>query len=253
MASTTQVRLETAGRRATVTFFTQGGLNVMSTAFLNALGAVVDQIAANHDIWTAVFRGEGRAFLAGADIKEMSGFDISAASEFSHKGLTVLDKLAALSPITVASINGAALGGGCEVALACDFRLAVRDARIGLPETTLGLIPGWGGIRRLPALVGLATARRLLFSGAALDGAAAAGIGLVDRVVDSPDQLGDAVDEWLAQFDRGAPQAAALAKRALRTGEETAAFADCFARDDGKEGMAAFLAKRPARWTEVRR
>lgn len=253
MSKQTQVRLETTGHRSTVTFFTEAGLNVMSSAVLDSLSAAVNRLAGNADVWSVVFRAEGKAFLAGADIKQMSGFDASSALEFSKKGNAVMDRIAGLDAITVAAIQGPALGGGCELALACDFRIAVKDARIGVPETTLGLIPGWGGTKRLPQIVGPALARRLIFSGVALEAEVAAKVGLVNIVVDGAAQLDAAVDAWLKEFAGGGPRAIGLAKRATRTGEESAAFADCFTAAESREGMTAFIEKRSPGWTEERR
>lgn len=253
MSRETQVRLEHAGHRATITFFTEGGINVLSLSTIDALGELLDQIDDRDDVWSVVVRAEGKAFLAGANIKEMAPFDPAQAADLSRRGNAVMDKLANLDAITVAAIHGAALGGGCEVTLACDFRVAVADAKIGLPEVTLGLIPGWGGTKRMPKLVGLAAAKRLLFSGEALRAADAVALGLIDRVVETADGLEGAVGEWISQFTRGGPRAIAQVKQALRTGDESAAFAECFDGLESREGMGAFVEKRAARWTEESR
>lgn len=250
MSRDTQVRVDVKGKRATITFFTEAGLNVLSLATIDALGAAIDTIATNPNVWSVVLCGEGKVFLAGANIKEMAPFDSAAGKDLSQRGNAVMNKLAALNAITVARVHGVALGGGCEVALACDFRIASADAKLGVPEVTLGLIPGWGGTQRLPALVGLSKARRLLFSGEALKAADAVDIGLVDCVAETADALDGAVNEWLASFNRGGPMAIAQVKAALRTHDEPTAFAGCFGRDESREGMGAFMEKRAANWTE---
>lgn len=253
MSNETQVRLEQTGHRATITFFTEAGINVLSLSTINALGKLLDQLAERDDVWSVVVRAEGKAFLAGANIKEMAPFDPAMAADLSRRGNAVMNKLANLDAITVAAIHGAALGGGCEVTLACDFRVAVADAKIGVPEVTLGLIPGWGGTKRLPKLIGLPAAKRLLFSGEALKAADAKAIGLVDRVVETADGLDGAVSEWISQFTRGGPRAIAKVKQSLRTGDEPAAFAECFDGPESREGMGAFVEKRAAKWTEESR
>lgn len=253
MPHETQVRLDQIGHRATITFHTDGGLNVLSSATIDALGGVLSQLVDRRDVWSVVVRAEGKAFLAGANIKEMAAYDPASATELSRRGHAVMNRLAHMDALTVAAIHGAALGGGCEVALACDFRIAVADARIGTPEVTLGLIPGWGGTQRLPALIGLPAARRLLYSGEAIRAADAARLGLIDRVVESADGLDGAVNEWMSVFARGGPRAIARVKQAMRTGDESAAFAECFDGRESREGMGAFVEKRAAPWTEEAR
>ncbi len=136
------------------------------------------------------------------------------------------------------------------MALACDFRIATANVKIGLPETSLGLIPGWGGTKRSLALLGPSCARRLVFSATPLSAEVAARIGLVDEVVAEGTELDQAVDDWIGRFGRGGPRAIGLAKRALLTGDETECFAECFAGEESAEGMAAFVEKRPADWME---
>ena len=184
MSNITEVKVAVDGCRASLTFTSESGLNVSSRETLARLAHGVETLAGNPAVRLTVVRAEGKVFLAGADIKEMSGFDADRAREFSVFGNRTMDSLALLPSITVAAIQGAALGGGCEIALACDFRIAVKSAKIGLPETTLGLIPGWGGTKRALRLLGPSRARRLIFGGAMLSAQDALEIGLIDELGD---------------------------------------------------------------------
>lgn len=248
MSNETLSNLTVDGSLATITIATEGGLNVMSSPAMTRLGDVVGQVAKNPAIRFTVLRAEGKVFVAGADIKEMTAFDAAAARAFGELGSGVCDAIAALPSITVAAIQGAALGGGCEIALACDFRIAVANAKIGLPETTLGLLPGWGGIPRAAKIAGEGVAKRLIFSGAPVSADEALNIGLVDQVLADQAALDEAVKNLRASFAKGSPTAIALVKRALRDGQDVAAFAACFTGPESREGMTAFVEKRPAVW-----
>ena len=248
--SNTQVRTEIDGSCATLTFFTEEGINVMSAATLGLLREALATVRENKEVRETVIIGEGKVFAAGADIKAMSQFQPDDARAYGQLGQDVLNEIEGMPSITIAALNGAALGGGLELALACDFRIAVKSAKIGLPETSLGLVPGWAGIFRLTKLVGPSHAKRMFLS--ALPVAAEEGIafGLVDDVVSGAEDLPSRVDAFCKSFRRGAPEAIALAKRAFNDGDDIAAFADCFTTEDAKEGIAAFVGKRPARWME---
>lgn len=248
--SKTQIQTNIDGSHATVTLATEEGLNVLSTDVLYALGAAIAKIRKDSLVRTTVVQAKGKVFVAGADIKEMAGFKPDQAHEYATLGQSVMNDLASLPSITVAAINGAALGGGLELALACDFRVAVRTAKLGLPEVTLGLIPGWGGVLRLTNLVGPSQAKRVFLSGNPLSGEDALQIGLVDEVINSPEDLQSRVAAFGKSFHKASPAAVALAKRAARDHDETAAFVDCFRQKEFREGMAAFAEKRPASWME---
>jgi enoyl-CoA hydratase len=248
--SSTQVQFKTEGSHATITFCTDGGVNLLSADVLHSFGAVVARVRKDPHIRTTAIQAEGKVFIAGADIKEMADFTPDQAREYAMLGQGMLNDLAALPCITVAAIQGAALGGGLELALACDFRLAVKSAKLGCPEAALGLIPGWGGIVRLTKLVGPAHAKRLFFSANPVSGEDAAAWGLVDELVNSPEDLGHRVAAFCKSFRRASPAAVALAKRASRDFDDLSAFAECFATKDSREGMAAFFEKRPASWME---
>jgi len=248
MSSETGIDLAVDGTRATATFRTERGINVMSLSVLECLGEVVEALGAKRDVRFCTLKAEGKVFIAGANIKEMSGFTPEDGKHLSTRGNEVLDALAALPCITVAAINGAALGGGCEIALACDFRIAVASAKIGLPETNLGLIPGWGGIRRMARVVGPQVARRLVFGGVPISADQAKACGLVDEVVASPEELDPAVEDLFKGLMRGGPHAIGMAKRVLLGGDEPEAFCECFTVEQSREGMGAFVEKRAAAW-----
>lgn len=248
MGDVTRVRMTSEGSRATVTISTDGGINVLSATALKELGGVVNALAGDSRIRFTVFRAEGKVFVAGADIKEMSGFDAQAARSYGELGSRVLDAIEALPSVTVAALQGAALGGGCELAMACDFRIATSQVKIGMPETTLGLVPGWGGIPRALRLLGEPAAKRLIFSGVPVTADEALALGLVDEVVSDAASLNEAVGRWFQRFSRGGPMAISGVKRALRDGQPLSAFADCFARAESREGMAAFAEKRNPNW-----
>ncbi len=248
MASNTIARVTFDGHLATVTIATEGGLNVMSSAAIAQLGKVIDEVAENREIRFAVIRAEGKVFVAGADIREMMEYDADSAQDFGELGSAVCDAIEALPCITVAAIHGAALGGGLEIALATDFRIATVNAKISLPETTLGLIPGWGGVPRACLLAGVSAATRLIFGGVPISAEEAKSIGLVDEVVPDVGALDDAVKALRASLAKGSPTAIAMVKQALCDGDDVGAFADCFNGPESREGMAAFTEKRPAKW-----
>lgn len=248
--SKTQVRVKIDGAQATITFFTEEALNVLSPDVLHSFGAAVAKVRKDPNVRTTVIQAEGKVFLAGADVKVMANYSAEDARKYGSDGQGVFNDLAALPSITVAAINGAALGGGLELVLACDFRIAVKSAKLGLPETSLGLIPGWGGIPRLTKLVGPSRAKRLYLSSMPVSADDAVTFGLVDEVVNSVEDLAPRVAAFCKTFKRASPAAVALAKRASRDMDDLTAFADCFEKKDSREGIAAFLEKRPASWME---
>jgi enoyl-CoA hydratase len=246
----TTIELTTDGPRANLTLRAENGVNVLGPEVMTRMGDLIEEIREQKGIRWTVLQAEGKVFAAGADIKKMSAFKPADARAYGTLGQRVIDALESLPCVTIAALNGAALGGGCEVALGCDFRIAVRNARIGLPEVSLGLIPGWGGIMRLSDLIGPARAKRLFLSADVVTAEDGLPWGLVDELVDSADALPAAVDAFCKSFMKGAPAANALAKRAFADGDDLAAFADCFTTEDAPEGMNAFIEKRKARWME---
>lgn len=248
--SKTQVHTNIDGSYATITFSTEEGLNVLSTDGLYSFGAAIAKVRKDPNVRFTAIQAKGKVFIAGADIKEMAAFKPDQAHEYATLGHSVMNDLATLPSLTVAAVQGAALGGGLEVALACDFRVAVKSAKLGLPELTLGLIPGWGGIGRMTNLIGPAKAKRMYLSTNPVSGEDALEIGFVDEIVNSLEDLPHRLAAFFKSFQKASPAAVALAKRAARDHDETSAFVDCFRNKDSREGMAAFAEKRPANWME---
>jgi enoyl-CoA hydratase len=202
-----------AGRVATLTLNRPEVRNAIDLALVDAMHAALGGLEARADVHALVFRGAGgKAFAAGADIAELRERRRDDAMKGINGGLFA--RVERFPRPTVAAIEGFALGGGCELALACDFRVASESSKFGQPEVTLGILAGAGGTRRLPALVGLASARRLLFSGTLIDAAEALRIGLVDRVVPDGD-VDRAVADLLAPILSAAPEAVRQTKAAL--------------------------------------
>lgn len=244
----TQLNLRIDGAIARAKFVTDGGLNVLSSTTLDRVQAVADEVRRSRSVRVLVLAATGKVFVAGANIKELAGLDSAGAAAIARKGIQAFDALADLSCVTIARLHGAALGGGFELTLACDFRFALKDAKIGLPESSLGLIPGWHGIKRVHALAGPQTARKLAFSAAPISAHAGLGLGLIDEVADDEAALDAMIADRVEALRRASPHAIAQIKRVLRGSDDVQAFADCFTHPDGPEGMAAFVEKRPARW-----
>ncbi len=234
-------------------------LNALSTPTLRELDGVLDEVGADPVVGAVVLTGAGeRSFVAGADIKEFEDLSSAgAACQFALHGQAVLNKIESLDRPVIAAINGYALGGGCELAMACDIRLAADTARFGQPEINLGIIPGFGGTQRLARLVGRGSAKLLCLTGESVDATEALRMGLVDRVVPAADLLDEA--RALARtLCSKAPVAIALIKRAIQVGlegtlrdglaYEAAQFGLVFDTQDRREGVSAFLAKRKPDW-----
>ena len=229
-------------------------LNALNTTILGELNAFVDSIDPDKTR-VLVITGEGKAFVAGADISEMAHLSEEEGLAFGRFGASVFKKIEDLPFPVIAAVNGFALGGGCELAMACDIRIASKKARFGQPEVGLGIIPGFSGTYRLPKLVGQGIAKELIYTGRMIDADEALSVGLVNRVVE-PEELARAVDATIAAILKNAPIAVSYAKTCINENydldiDESLAlenqyFAKCFATADQKEGMAAFLNKRKA-------
>lgn len=228
-------------------------LNALNTAVLEELDEAMDMIKKDEDIHIVIITGEGRAFVAGADISEMKDMNMFQARAFAEKGLSVFRKIELMEKPVIAAVNGFALGGGCELSMCCDIRIASEKAKFGQPEVGLGIIPGFAGTQRLARLVGLGRAKELIFTTDMINAEEAYRIGLVNKVV----PLDDLMDEALAMANKIAEKgqiAVRFSKTAMNKGIETDLetgmsiekdlFGLCFATEDQKEGMEAFLGKR---------
>jgi enoyl-CoA hydratase/carnithine racemase len=230
-----------------------GKVNSLSTALLGQLRTAIADLAADLP-GAVVVRGNDRMFAAGADISEFAGPD--EAATIGAAFLDALNALADLPRATVAAVNGYALGGGCELALACDFRIAADTSRFGQPEILLGIIPGGGGTQRLARLIGPARAKDLVFTGRQVGAEEALAIGLVDRVVPADDLHAEAL-AYAGQLAGGAVLAQALAKRAIDRGLditldgglglEQQLFVEVFRTDDSQTGVASFREHGPGK------
>ncbi|MCL6636561.1 MAG: enoyl-CoA hydratase/isomerase family protein [Alicyclobacillus sp.] len=250
----TRVVVQHEGPVAVLTLNREQQLNALDEALLSELSGHLRALADDPGVRAVVLCGRGRAFAAGADIAAMQPLGPAAAERFARLGQAVFQQIERLPKPVIALIHGYALGGGLELALACDLRIAAHGAQLGQPEIRLGILPGFGGTQRLPRLVGRGRALQLLLTGERITADAALEMGLVNEVV-APDALyttGLARARQLAELP---PLALAWLKRAVYEGTEldlarglsleAALFGLCFATHDQKEGMAAFLAKRP--------
>ena len=253
------IKTEMEDRLAVVTINRPDSLNALNIAVLRELSMTIEHLSMAADVGAIILTGAGeRAFVAGADIKEMVGLSSLEMRAFSEAGRRLGDAIAACNKPILAAINGYALGGGCELALACDIRIASERAKLGQPEVNIGIIPGFGGSQRLPRLVGLGWASEIIYTGDAIDAATAERIGLVNRVVPA-DRLLDETRALARKILEKSPAAISLAKACLRASMEmplsagldleTAAFAVVGSTHDKEEGMRAFIEKRKPTWT----
>ena len=249
----TRVELTHGNDISRVRFSSENGIHVLSNATRAELRDAIEQIEQRPECRVVVFEAEGRTFIAGADIRELQGLSASEAEALSRDTQALFGRIEALQPATVAAIHAACAGGGFELTLACDLRFAATSAKIGLPEVTLGLIPGFGGTVRMPTLFGPAIARHVMLRGELLPAEEALQLGLVTRVW-SDDAFRDEVESQLPLLVSRSPGAIRVVKRLLHTGEEAdyvreaQAFGECFESPDGIEGVNAFLEKREAKW-----
>lgn len=229
-------------------------LNALNTTILGELNAFIDELDTN-TTRVLIITGEGKAFVAGADIAQMSNLNAEEGYQFGKFGATVFKKIEDLPIPIIAAVNGFALGGGCELAMACDIRIASQKASFGQPEVNLGIIPGFSGTYRLSKLVGQGIAKELIYTGNRIMADEALRIGLVNKVV-APEELLDATLTMAESILTSAPIAVRLAKKCINENYDLNAcdaielenkyFSECFATADQKEGMAAFLGKRKA-------
>jgi enoyl-CoA hydratase/carnithine racemase len=249
------VRLEVADRIGTLRL-ERPPMNALNEQVQEELRAAATEAASRDDVRAVVVYGGPDVFAAGADIKEMAQMSYVDMAARASALSSAFDTVARIPKPVVAAITGYALGGGCELALACDWRVAAESAKLGQPEITLGIIPGAGGTQRLARLIGPARAKDLIMSGRFIAADEALAIGLVDRVVPAPDEVYPAAVELVRGYATGPAQALRAAKLAIDGGLEldlasglaweSQLFAALFATDDRREGMEAFIGKRKA-------
>lgn len=255
----TRLRVEREGAIATVTLDRPEVLHALDAVMFDELERAFAALTADASVRVILLTGSGeRAFAAGADIRALAHTDSASGRAASERGQQVFLEIERCGKPVIACVNGVALGGGCELALACTFRIASDRAKLGLPELKLGLIPGYGGTQRLPRLIGRSAALRLMLTGAAVDAAEALRLGLVDEVVSAGELMtrARAIAESIAAM---APLAISAVVQAVARGEglpvedamrvEAEIFGKLCGTADKREGLEAFLEKRAPKWT----
>lgn len=247
------VTVQQQGHVGVVTIDRQEALNALNTQVLTDLEHALDEVEANEGIYVLVLTGAGRSFVAGADIGEMKDFNAVTGKAFGDHGNSVFLRIENFQKPVIAAVNGFAFGGGCELAMACDIRLASEKAKFAQPETGLGITPGFGGTQRLPRLVGTAKAMELILACRQIKADEAKEIGLVSYVY-PPEELLPAAMKLAEEIAANAQVAVRAAKQCIRKGMqvdidtaatyEAMAFGICCATEDKDEGMGAFLEKR---------
>lgn len=241
------------GHVATITINRPKALNALSTAVLTDLNAGLDEVAADQDVYALIITGAGeKSFVAGADIAEMKDKSVEEAAEYGKFGNAVFRKIETFRCPVIAAVNGFALGGGCELAMSCDIRVASENAVFGQPEVGLGITPGFGGTQRLARLVGAGIAKEMIYTARNIKADRAAQIGLVNKVV-AAEELSATVMKMAQGIAKNAPIAVAYAKKAINNGLQTdidsgiaievEEFSNCFATEDQTYGMTCFLEK----------
>ncbi len=244
------IKIEHRDRFVRITLCNPEKLNALSRPVLAELDRTFEETGSDRAILVAVLTGEGKAFAAGADISEMRRFSPDDARDFARYGQEVLSRIEASRVVTIAAVNGFALGGGLELALACDIRICSNTATFGQPGLRLGVIPGWGGTGRLAQVIGLGRAKAMLFSGEPIDAKAAYDYGLVTGVY-PPEQLFVRADELAEKIAAMSPVALTQVKRTLNPLDrlsDVEAFVECFASGETAEGFSAFLENREPNW-----
>lgn len=246
------VNFEQQGAVAILTINRPEALNALNSQVLSDLDEVITKVEASPDIHAVILTGAGRSFVAGADIGEMKGFSAIDGKKFGVHGGGVFLRLENLSKPVIAAVNGFALGGGCELAMSCDIRIASEKAKFGQPEVGLGITPGFGGTQRLPRIVGLGMAKQLLYTARNIDAAEALRIGLVNAVVPQAELMDTAV-KMANTIAKNAPIAVRACKQAVNEGMQVSIdkaveieeklFGGCFETHDQVEGMACFLSR----------
>ena len=249
------IDIKKEGKIAIVTISREKALNALNAETVTELKTFFHNHWRDDSILGVIITGAGKSFVAGADIKELADCDVISAVETSRLGLYLMHLIENFPHPVIAAVNGFALGGGCELAMACDIRIASEKAKFGQPEVNLGLIPGYGGTQRMARLVGRGKAKQLILSGDMIDAAEAYRIGLADEVY-PPEELMDKVLELANKIASKAPVAVAKAKECINKGLdvdlssgcdfEKISFGTIYGTTDCKEGLTAFMEKRKA-------
>jgi enoyl-CoA hydratase len=229
-------------------------LNALNTETLKELDGAIDMITMDSEVYVLIITGSGdKAFVAGADISEMKNKNVFEGRQFGILGNRVFRKIEILEIPTIAAVNGFALGGGCELSLCCDIRIASENAKFGQPEVTLGITPGFGGTQRLPRTVGAARAKEIIYTGRIIKADEALQIGLVNKIVPLEELMIHAID-MAEKIAANAPIAVKYSKVAIDRGlqcdidtalmYESEVFGQCFSTEDQKSAMSAFVEKR---------
>ncbi|MFH2056911.1 MAG: enoyl-CoA hydratase-related protein [bacterium] len=248
------IKTEVTGAVGKITIDRPKALNALNSETLSELSMAFSDFENGGEVRVCIVTGGGeKAFVAGADIGELKTYDMAGAKEFAENGHELFAMIENSPIVTIAAVNGFALGGGCELAMACDIRIASEKAKFGQPEVGLGIIPGFGGTQRLPRLVGKGRAKELIFTGRIIEAEEAMRIGLADAIC-PPDKIGEAAEALAGSIAGKGPQAIQFAKSAINTGldldlangnrYEINTFAALFATADKEEGLSAFLEKR---------
>jgi enoyl-CoA hydratase len=259
MANYENILVDIAAPLATVTVNRPKVLNALNDQTVAELDDAFAALEQNESVRVVILTGSGeKAFIAGADINELKVCDVPAGIRTCIRGQRLLDRIENSRLIVIAAINGFALGGGCEIAMACDIRLAADSARLGQPEVNLGIIPGYGGTQRMPRLVGKGKAKQLILTGDMINAAEAHRIGLVDEVYPAA-ELAAKAREMAGKIAAKGPFAVTTAKRCINLGLdvdlksglefERTQFGVICSTDDKTEGCGAFLEKRAAKFT----
>jgi len=247
------IKLSIENSIATIAMDRPQALNALNSQTLKELNSIIDEIECNDDVRVVIITGNGKVFVAGADISEMKDLNSLQGRKFGLLGNKIFRRLELMEKPVIAAVNGFALGGGCELSMACDIRIASSKAKFGQPEVSLGITPGFGGTQRLARLVGVGKAKELIFTGDIIRADEALRIGLVNSVVE-PEELMNVAKEMAEKITKNAPIAIAYSKVAINRGVEVdietglmyegEVFASCFSTEDQEEGMGAFLEKR---------
>ncbi|MEF9931498.1 MAG: short-chain-enoyl-CoA hydratase, partial [Bacteroidales bacterium] len=249
----TKLIIEKQGKICIVKINNPQAMNALNSTVLEELNNAFTNIGNDCNISAVIITGEGRAFVAGADISQMATMNAIEGKKFGEFGASVFRKIELLDKPVIAAINGFALGGGCELAMACDIRIASVKAKMGQPEVGLGITPGFSGTQRLSRIVGIGKAKELIYTADIIDAMEAYRIGLVNKIVE-PNELIPAAMEMALKIAKKAPIAIKYSKEAINKGLQTDIdtaiaiesnlFGLCFSTEDQKNGMQAFLEKR---------